>query len=73
MYTLTEENLKRASNYGALTGDSSDWFKELDNIKRGDIICVTGCPSRTKTGELSIAPTKLQLTAPCLHMLPKAN
>lgn len=28
---------------------------------------------RTKTGELSIQPLQIILTAPCLHMLPKAN
>ncbi|CAL6005804.1 Lysyl-tRNA_synthetase [Hexamita inflata] len=71
--TLTEENLKKASNYEALNGKTFDWFKTLDNIKRGDIINVTGCPMRTKTGELSIQPTQLILTAPCFHMLPKAN
>jgi lysyl-tRNA synthetase class 2 len=27
-------------------------------------------PVRTKSGELSIVPTEIQLLAPCLHVLP---
>lgn len=73
MHTLTADNIKRSSNYKALQGETCNWFADLDYVKRGDIICVTGLPSRTKTGELSISPIKLQITAPCLHMLPKAN
>ena len=41
-----------------------------DLIRRGDIIGVTGLPSRTKMGELSLSISKLQLLAPCLHQLP---
>lgn len=71
--TLTEENLKRASNYAALCGKPTDYFAALKAIKRGDIINVVGCPMRTKTKELSIQPLEIILTAPCLYMLPKAN
>jgi lysyl-tRNA synthetase class 2 len=39
-------------------------------IRRGDIIGVTGHPSRTKAGELSISISKIELLAPCLHQLP---
>ncbi len=28
---------------------------------------------RSKTGELSVAPTFMQLLSPCLHVLPKPN
>lgn len=42
-----------------------------DMVRRGDIIGITGVPSRTKRGELSIIPTNGLLLAPCLHMLPK--
>lgn len=42
-------------------------------MKRGDIINVVGYPGRTNTGELSIFPISLEVTCPCLHMLPKAN
>ncbi|KAH0573325.1 Lysyl-tRNA synthetase [Spironucleus salmonicida] len=71
--TLTMENIKKSTNYGALTGTASDYFKQLDSIKRGDIIAVTGIPMRTKTGELSIRPASINLLAPCLRMLPKQN
>ena len=41
-----------------------------DLIRRGDIIGITGYPSRTKMGELSITAHKVQLLSPCLHQLP---
>lgn len=41
-----------------------------DIIRRGDIIGVTGKPSRTKAGELSIIVSSVQLLSPCLHQLP---
>jgi len=37
---------------------------------RGDVIGITGRPTRTKRGELSILPSMVTLLAPCLHMLP---
>ena len=40
-------------------------------LKRGDIVGVTGFPGKSKKGELSIFPTKLELLSPCFHMLPK--
>lgn len=56
-----------ANNANDLDGN----FKDLHHtIKRGDIIGVYGRPIRTKTGELSIAPGKIQLLSPCLYMLP---
>ena len=73
MNTLTEENVKNSSNYDALCGKTYDWYNVIADLKRGDIICVTGFPMRSKTGELSIAPVQVLLTAPCLHQLPKAN
>lgn len=39
-------------------------------LRRGDIIGVNGIPGRSKTGELSIRPTKLEVLSYCLHMLP---
>ncbi|KAG6916232.1 hypothetical protein DXG01_007765 [Tephrocybe rancida] len=41
-----------------------------DIFRRGDIVGVTGTPSRTKTGELSISPSSIQLLSPNLHQLP---
>jgi len=43
------------------------------NLKIGDIIGVEGQPGRTKTGELSVRPTRIQSLAYCLHQLPKVK
>ncbi|RDB16646.1 Lysine--tRNA ligase, cytoplasmic [Hypsizygus marmoreus] len=44
-----------------------------DTFRRGDIVGVTGIPSRTKKGELSITPTSISLLAPNLHQLPSSH
>ncbi|KAF7312145.1 Lysine--tRNA ligase [Mycena indigotica] len=44
-----------------------------DLFKRGDIVGVTGTPSRTKKGELSISPSTMILLSPNLHQLPSAH
>lgn len=53
-----------------LYSENENFEKDTDLIKRGDIIGVEGCPGKTKKGELSIIPKKIQLLSPCLHMLP---
>ena len=50
--------------------NEADFFNETELIKRGDIVGIEGHPGKTKTGELSIVPKKLQLLSPCLRMLP---
>ncbi|KAI1724237.1 tRNA synthetases class II (D, K and n) domain-containing protein [Ditylenchus destructor] len=46
-------------------------FEELhERIRRGDIIGVTGHPTRSKSGELSIVPTDVVQLTPCMHMIP---
>ena len=47
-----------------------DNFDLNDALRYGDIIGVTGFPGKSKTGELSVFTTKIQLLSPCLHMLP---
>lgn len=55
-------------------------------LGRGDIVGVTGTffldqylisskglPGKSKKGELSIFPSKIQLLSPCLRTLPKSN
>lgn len=50
---------------------SEDNFEEVHGrIRRGDILGITGYPGKTKKGELSIIPLKVELLSPCLHMLP---
>ena len=56
-------NMKSYETEEAFTAD-------ITKIKRGDIIGARGHPTRTKTGELSIVPKKMELLTPCLHALP---
>jgi len=44
-----------------------------DNVRRGDIVGVTGSPGKSKKGELSIFPKSMQILTPCLHMMPKSH
>ena len=68
---VVEDNTKiqifaTAANY---QGD----FEYLNRaLRRGDIIGVEGIPGRTKTGELSIRPNRVELLSYCLHQLPGA-
>lgn len=39
-------------------------------LRRGDIVGVQGYPGKSKKGELSIFPKKVELLSPCLKMLP---
>ena len=47
-----------------------EFSHDNDKIRRGDIIGCVGYPGKTKKGELSIIPKKIELLSPCLHMLP---
>ncbi|WWC71919.1 lysine-tRNA ligase [Kwoniella pini CBS 10737] len=47
-----------------------EFTKSHSVIRRGDIVGVTGIPSRTKMGELSLTISSIQLLSPCLHQLP---
>lgn len=50
-----------------------DFAAVHDLLRRGDIVGVKGTPGKTKSGELSIFPSSIQLLSPNLHMLPKAT
>lgn len=56
-----------ANHYGE---DVETFVKLNENIRRGDVVGVVGHPGKTKKGELSIIPTKIQVLTPTLHMLP---
>ena len=59
--------LATAANY---IGD----FDQLSvALRRGDIIGVQGVAGRSKTGELSIRPTHIEILSYCLHILPKEH
>lgn len=47
-----------------------EFYLNHDLIRRGDVVGVTGIPTRTKMGELSLSATSLILLSPCLHQLP---
>eukprot|EP00271_Cylindrocystis_brebissonii_P000570 TRINITY_DN10680_c0_g1_i2.p1 TRINITY_DN10680_c0_g1~~TRINITY_DN10680_c0_g1_i2.p1 ORF type:complete len:670 (+),score=152.57 TRINITY_DN10680_c0_g1_i2:367-2376(+) len=51
--------------------DEAEFGKLHSGIKRGDIVGIHGFPGKSKKGELSIFPTKIEVLSPCLHMMPK--
>lgn len=70
-YDLRGEGVKLQVMANARTYDGeAAYVEDTDKIRRGDIIGVVGNPGKTKKGELSIMPKKIQLLSPCLHMLP---
>ena len=73
-YDLRGDGAKVQVMSSLATYESEEAFAKIHRtIKRGDIIGVTGHPGKSKNGELSIFPTKIQLLSPCLHMLPFAK
>lgn len=55
------------------SNDPNGFVALHEHFKRGDIVGVTGKPSRTKKGELSISPSSMILLAPNLHQLPSSH
>jgi len=47
-----------------------DFDQIHNNVRRGDIVGVHGVAGRSKTGELSIRPTNIEILSYCMHMLP---
>jgi lysyl-tRNA synthetase class 2 len=72
-YDIRGDGTKVQVMANASNHEGDDFEHAHSFIRRGDIIGVQGKPLRTKTGELSIAPGKIQLLSPCLHMLPTAQ
>lgn len=70
-YDLRGEGVKIQVMANARLYQSEELFeKDLDKLRRGDIVGVEGHPGKTKKGELSIIPKRVTLLTPCLHMLP---
>jgi lysyl-tRNA synthetase class 2 len=65
--------LQMMSDPGTFEGDDDAFAKIHKTFKNGDIIGAVGHPGKSKHGQLSIFPTKLELLSPCLHMLPFAK
>lgn len=55
------------------SADPDSFVANHDTFRRGDIVGVTGIPSRTKKGELSITPSSMTLLSPNLHQLPSSH
>ncbi|KAF7806646.1 lysine--tRNA ligase, cytoplasmic-like [Senna tora] len=51
--------------------DETEFSKHHSNVKRGDIIGITGFPGKSKKGELSIFPKTFTVLSHCLHMMPR--
>ncbi|KAL4214357.1 lysyl-tRNA synthetase [Rhizopus microsporus] len=72
-YDLHGDGVKIQVMASLQDNEGDDYAHIHDLLRRGDIIGITGVPGKTKRGELSIFPKKVQLLSPCLRMLPKAN
>ncbi|WJX28157.1 lysine--tRNA ligase [Trifolium repens] len=51
--------------------DEAEFSRFHSNVKRGDIVGITGFPGKSKKGELSIFPKTFVVLSHCLHMLPR--
>ncbi|XP_042866368.1 lysine--tRNA ligase-like isoform X1 [Penaeus japonicus] len=70
-YDLRGEGVKLQVMANLKFYESEESFMDdCNRVRRGDIIGVKGIGLRTKTGELSIRPSKIEILSPCLHMLP---
>ncbi|RDY01691.1 Lysine--tRNA ligase, cytoplasmic, partial [Mucuna pruriens] len=49
----------------------AEFSKFHSNVKRGDIVGITGFPGKSKKGELSIFPKTFVVLSHCLHMMPR--
>ncbi|XP_058723371.1 lysine--tRNA ligase [Vicia villosa] len=51
--------------------NEAEFSKFHSNVKRGDIVGITGFPGKSKKGELSIFPKTFVALSHCLHMMPR--
>ncbi|XP_055353180.1 lysine--tRNA ligase-like [Paramacrobiotus metropolitanus] len=54
-------------------GNEKEFEGINDRIRRGDIIGCVGYPGKSKKGELSIIPQRMEVLTPCLRMLPSMH
>ncbi|KAG8761066.1 lysyl-tRNA synthetase [Serendipita sp. 396] len=73
-YDLRGEGAKIQVMAASQDAKSAEEYESIHSlVKRGDIVGVTGRPSRTQKGELSISPSEIVLLSPNLHQLPKGH
>ena len=73
-YDLHSEGKKVQVMFKAdLASDAAAYAFVRDNVRRGDIVGVTGNPGKSLKGELSIFPTSMQILTPCMRMMPKTH
>ena len=71
-YTIKSNNRKlQVMANCSLYKSEKDFYSDVDKIKRGDHIGVTGFAAKSKVGELSIIPYELELLAPCTRVIPE--
>eukprot|EP00201_Polytomella_parva_P010993 CAMPEP_0175053176 /NCGR_PEP_ID=MMETSP0052_2-20121109/8777_1 /TAXON_ID=51329 ORGANISM="Polytomella parva, Strain SAG 63-3" /NCGR_SAMPLE_ID=MMETSP0052_2 /ASSEMBLY_ACC=CAM_ASM_000194 /LENGTH=577 /DNA_ID=CAMNT_0016317677 /DNA_START=166 /DNA_END=1899 /DNA_ORIENTATION=- len=70
-------DLKAEGSKIQIMADARNFTVDLDGFaaqnaecKRGDIVGIVGFPGKSKKGELSIFPKRLEVLSPCLHMPP---
>ncbi|KAJ3678059.1 hypothetical protein LUZ60_001862 [Juncus effusus] len=51
--------------------DETEFSRHHGNVKRGDIVGISGYPGKSKRGELSVFPKKFVVLSPCIHMMPR--
>lgn len=56
-----------------LAADVDEFDRVTGLLRRGDLSGFTGRIGRSAAGELSLFPSKIQLLAPCLRMLPSKH
>ena len=69
-YDLRGDGVKIQVMADAKNATEYDFEKINTSTRRGDIVGVVGYPGKTKRGELSVFPKRLEVLTPCLHMLP---
>jgi len=71
-YDLHSEGKKVQVMFKADVAESAEAYEFVrDNVRRGDIVGVTGHPGKSMKGELSIFPKSIQILTPCMRMMPK--
>lgn len=72
-YDLHDDGFKVQVMADASKSDLNEagFDKVHSNVKRGDIVGITGFPGKSRKGELSIFPKTFVVLSHCLHMMPR--